>query len=227
MLVSDNGEEERKEDANRAAGGGAAGNPSDSAIICYLIATMTSEDAYLSPLFRSVKHRAAWRSEGSISHGFTRLSKISNDNKKSGLYNSFALQEGDREGCVLSANQGATGDGARPITWQRYAPLITIGATPSSHPEPWRQLFMWGRGEDRFILIIILESRYLVDMSTFNFQLIDRYAILNLKDLEIKSPRLEKMSGIKARAEASWAAGDNDWIWPGAGMATILSLFCE
>ena len=38
-------------------------------------------------------------------------------------------------------------------------------------------------------------------MSTFNFQLIDRYAILNLKDLEIKSPRLEKMSGIKARAE--------------------------
>ena len=64
-------------------------------------------------------------------------------------------------------------------------------------------------------------------MSTFNFQLIDRYAILNLKDLEIKSPRLEKMSGIKAHAEASCAAGDNDWIWPGAGMATILSLFCE
>ena len=34
--MSDNGEEERKEDANRAAGGGAAGNPSDSAIICSL-----------------------------------------------------------------------------------------------------------------------------------------------------------------------------------------------
>ena len=43
------------------------------------------------------------------------------------------LDRKEHEGCVLSANQSVAGDGARPIMRRRYAPLITIGATPGSH----------------------------------------------------------------------------------------------
>ena len=43
------------------------------------------------------------------------------------------LDRKEHEGCVLSANQSVAGDGARPITRRRYAPLLTIGATPGSH----------------------------------------------------------------------------------------------